>query len=218
MDVRIIETCMYTTLTYLINTVFCVPEAGAMESSRTDLTTTLLRISRSRFIYGYHMRLPTMIARLAELTGELASSTSDGLSERVVKNAVWTTIAAAVSIRELVRLWAQRERNSRQFPLPEIPLEHDSTKNAEPKRREIVGETMLKVSTEEINTAQSRDDDGDVTGVTVVEQGEASRDSDNNDEDDELEQERERWRPRAIFRGGLTRQHCTIANDVSIVY
>ena len=73
-----------------------------MESSRTDLTTTLLRISRSRFIYGYHMRLPATIARLAELTGELASSTSDGLSERVVKNAVWTTIAAAVSIRELV--------------------------------------------------------------------------------------------------------------------
>ena len=73
-----------------------------MESSSTDLTTTLLRISRSRFIYGYHMRLPTTIARLAELTGELASSTSDGLSERVVKNAVWTTIAAAVSIRELV--------------------------------------------------------------------------------------------------------------------
>ena len=73
-----------------------------MESSRTDLTTTLLRISRSRFIYGYHMRLPTTIARLAELTGELASSTSDGLSERVVKNAVWTTIAAAVSIREFV--------------------------------------------------------------------------------------------------------------------
>ena len=74
---------------------------------------------------------------------------------------------------------------------------------------------MLKVSTEEINTAQSRDDDGDVTGVTVVEQGEASRDSDNNDEDDELERERERWRPRAIFRGGLTRQHCTIANDAN---
>ena len=73
-----------------------------MESSRTDLTTTLLRISRSRFIYGYHMRLPATIARLAELTGELASSTSDGLSERVVKNAVWTTIAAAVSIREFV--------------------------------------------------------------------------------------------------------------------
>ena len=73
-----------------------------MESSSTDLTTTLLRISRSRFIYGYHMRLPATIARLAELTGELASSTSDGLSERVVKNAVWTTIAAAVSIRELV--------------------------------------------------------------------------------------------------------------------
>ena len=94
-----------------------------MESSRTDLTTTLLRISRSRFIYGYHMRLPTTIARLAELTGELASSTSDGLSERVVKNAVWTTIAAAVRIRELVtthrqtrdlscshRFWARRVR------------------------------------------------------------------------------------------------------------
>ena len=45
-----------------------------------------------------------MIARLAELTGELASSTSDGLSERVVKNAVWTTIAAAVSIREFVNV------------------------------------------------------------------------------------------------------------------
>ena len=75
-----------------------------MESSRTDLTTTLLRISRSRFIYGYHMRLPATIARLAELTGELASSTSDGLSERVVKNAVWRTIAAAVRIREFVTM------------------------------------------------------------------------------------------------------------------
>ena len=84
-----------------------------MESSRTDLTTTLLRISRSRFIYGYHMRLPATIARLAELTGELASSTSDGLSERVVKNAVWRTIAAAVRIREFVRLWAQVSRNKR---------------------------------------------------------------------------------------------------------
>ena len=84
-----------------------------MESSRTDLTTTLLRISRSRFIYGYHMRLPATIARLAELTGELASSTSDGLSERVVKNAVWTTIAAAVSIRELVtkREYSKATRN-----------------------------------------------------------------------------------------------------------
>ena len=50
------------------------------------------------------MRLPATIARLAELTGELASSTSDGLSERVVKNAVWTTIAAAVSIREFVSI------------------------------------------------------------------------------------------------------------------
>ena len=87
-----------------------------MESSSTDLTTTLLRISRSRFIYGYHMRLPATIARLAELTGELASSTSDGLSERVVKNAVWTTIAAAVSIRELVRLWAAGKESAFRYP------------------------------------------------------------------------------------------------------
>ena len=67
-----------------------------MESSRTDLTTTLLRISRSRFIYGYHMRLPATIARLAELTG-VACTRSDGLSEHVVANMVFKMIAAAVS-------------------------------------------------------------------------------------------------------------------------
>ena len=93
---------MYTTLTYLINTVFCVSEAGAMDSSPSTTTASLLRISRSGFIYRYHMKLPATIARLAELTGGVACSTSDGLSEHVVKSAVWRTIAAAVRIRELV--------------------------------------------------------------------------------------------------------------------
>ena len=48
------------------------------------------------------MKLPATIARLAELTGGVACSTSDGLSEHVVKSAVWRTIAAAVRIREFV--------------------------------------------------------------------------------------------------------------------
>ena len=73
-----------------------------MDSSPSTTTTSLLRISRSGFIYRYHMKLPATIARLAELTGEVASSTSDGLSEHVVKSAVWRTIAAAVRIREFV--------------------------------------------------------------------------------------------------------------------
>ena len=74
-----------------------------MESSPSITTTTLLRISRSGFIHRYHMKLPATVARLAELTGELASSTSDGLSEHVVKSAVWRTIAAAVRIRRIVK-------------------------------------------------------------------------------------------------------------------
>ena len=68
------------------------------------------------------MRLPATIARLAELTGEVASSTSDGLSEHVVKSAVWRTIAAAVRIREFVRLWAQDHVNYRLFPMREALL------------------------------------------------------------------------------------------------
>ena len=55
-----------------------------MDSSRTVTTTSLLRISRSGFIYRYHMKLPATIARLAELTGGVACSSSDGLSEHVV--------------------------------------------------------------------------------------------------------------------------------------
>ena len=86
----------------MINTVFCVSEAGAMDSSPSTTTTSLLRISRSGFIYRYHMKLPATIARLTELTGEVACTRSDGLSEHVVASTVWRMIAAAVRIRELV--------------------------------------------------------------------------------------------------------------------
>ena len=93
---------MYTTLTYLINTVFCVSEAGAMDSSPSTTTASLLRISRSGFLYRYYKTLPSTIARLAELTGGVACTRSDGLSEHVVASMVWKMIAAAVRIREFV--------------------------------------------------------------------------------------------------------------------
>ena len=80
-----------------------------MDSSPSTTKASLLRISRSGFINRYHMKLPATIARLAELTGEVACTRSDGLSEHVVASTVWRMIAAAVRIRELVRLWAQEE-------------------------------------------------------------------------------------------------------------
>ena len=76
-----------------------------MDSSPSTTTASLLRISRSGFLYRYYKTLPSTIARLAELTGGVACTRSDGLSEHVVASTVWRMIAAAVRIRELVNYY-----------------------------------------------------------------------------------------------------------------